>query len=210
PLQAMLGHPVGRRELLCAALTVSGLAVFLVVQPPVESRDPQDITEWLPGLALIIVVALTALIIAFTARGRARPLGLGAAAGSMFSLSAALVKTWGEIISMHGLPALFSSWEFWTALSTGFLGVLLSQAAFQAGPLGGPLAMMMVIDPMLGVSIGTIVFDESFAQGLNAAIQLTGLVLTLAGVWLLASGERRSPPPAPAAAPAAPARRGKS
>jgi hypothetical protein len=193
PLQAVLGHPVGRRALLAAALTVSGLAVFLVVQPPVESRDPQSITEWLPGLVLVFTVALVALIIAFTRRGRARSLAFGAAAGSAFSLSAALVKTWGEILGAGGLPALFSSWEFWTALGAGLVGTLLSQAAFQAGPLGGPLAMMMVIDPVIGVSIGTIVFEESFAEGLSAAVQVTGLVLTLAGVWLLATGEQRAP-----------------
>jgi hypothetical protein len=70
------------------------------------------------------------------------------------------------------------------------VGALLSQAAFQSGPLGGPLAAMMVIDPVIGVSIGTIVFGESFAEGLFAVIQVSGLILTLAGVWLLATGEQ--------------------
>jgi Co/Zn/Cd efflux system component len=51
---------------------------------------------------------------------------------------------------------------------------------------------MMVIDPVIGVSIGTIVFDESFAQGLLAVVQVSGLVLTLAGVWLLATDEQHS------------------
>jgi hypothetical protein len=192
PVQAMLGHPVRRRALLAAALTVAGLAVFLVGQPTVESRDPQDITEWWPGLVLVTAVALTTLITALIGRGRARALGLGAAAGSMFALSAALVKTWGEILGAGGLPALSASWELWTALSAGLVGALLSQAAFQSGPLGGPLAAMMVIDPVIGVSIGTIVFDESFAQGLLAVVQVSGLVLTLAGVWLLATDEQHS------------------
>lgn len=193
PVQAMLGHPVGGRALLAAALTVTGLAVFLIVQPTVESRDPQSISEWEPGLVLVTVVALTALTVALTRQDRARSLGLGAAAGSMFALSAALVKTWGEILGGGGLPALFVSWELWTALSAGLVGTLLSQAAFQSGPLGGPLAAMMVIDPVIGVSIGTIVFGESFAEGLFAVIQVSGLVLTLAGVWLLATGEHYAP-----------------
>jgi hypothetical protein len=172
---------------------VGGLAVFLAVQPTVESRDPQSITEWLPGLILVAVVAGVALSVALTNQDRVRSLGLGAAAGSVFALSAALVKTWGEILGDGGLAALATSWELWTALSAGLVGALLSQAAFQSGPLGGPLAAMMVVDPVIGVSVGAIVFGESFATGVLAVAQATGLAITLAGVWLLATGERRDP-----------------
>ncbi|MDQ3824603.1 MAG: DMT family transporter [Actinomycetota bacterium] len=193
PMQALLGLPVRKRALLAAALTVGGLAVFLVVQPTVESRDPQSITEWLPGLILVALVACAALVVALTRQGRARSLGLGAAAGSMFALSAALVKTWGEILGGGGLPALISSWELWTALSAGLVGALLSQAAFQSGPLGGPLAAQMVVDPVIGVSLGGIVFGESFATGVLAVAQAAGFAITLAGVWLLATGEQRDP-----------------
>jgi len=193
PMQALLGLPVRKRALLAAALTVGGLGVFLVVQPTVESRDPQSITEWLPGLVLVSVVACTALVVALGRQDRARSLGLGAAAGSVFALSAALVKTWGEILGAGGLPALVTSWELWTALSAGLVGALLSQAAFQCGPLGGPLAAMMVVDPVIGVSLGGIVFGESFATGVLAVAQAAGLAITLAGVWLLATGEQRDP-----------------
>jgi hypothetical protein len=193
PMQALLGLPVRKRALLAAALTVGGLAAFLVVQPTVESRDPQSITEWLPGLILVTLVACAALIVALSRQDRARSLGLGAAAGSVFALSAALVKTWGEILDAGGLPALATSWELWTALSAGLVGALLSQAAFQCGPLGGPLAAMMVVDPVIGVSLGGIVFGESFATGVLAVAQAAGLAITLAGVWLLATGEQRGP-----------------
>jgi hypothetical protein len=203
PMQALLGLPVRKRALLAAALTVGGLAIFLVVQPTVESRDPQSITEWLPGLVLATLAACAALVVALTRQGRARALGLGAAAGSVFALSAALVKTWGEILGDGGLAALVTSWELWTALSAGLVGALLSQAAFQSGPLGGPLAAMMVVDPVIGVSLGGIVFGESFATGVLAVAQAAGLVITLAGVWLLATGEQRGPSTdrAPAHAP---------
>lgn len=194
PLQAVLGHQVSRRALLAAALTVAGLAVFLVIQPTVESKDPDSFTDWLPGLLPVAIVALAALAAALTQRGRARALGLGVAAGTVFALSAALVKTWGEILDGGGLPALASSWELWTALGCGLVGALLSQAAFQSGPLGGPLAAMMVIDPVIAVSLGGIVFGESFSTGPMALAQAAGLALTLIGVWLLATGERGRAP----------------
>jgi hypothetical protein len=191
PLQALLGRAVSRRSLLGATLTVAGLAIFLAVQPTVQSRDPHSVKDWLPGLVLIAVVALTALSAAVAGSGRVKSLGLGAAAGAMFALSAALVKTWGEILGHGGLPALVTSWELWMALGCGLVGALLSQAAFQSGPLGIPLAAMMVIDPVLGVSLGGIVFGEAFSTGLLAVVQSAGLALTLVGVWLLAAGERR-------------------
>lgn len=190
PLQAVLGRPVSRRSLLAATLTVAGLAVFLAVQPTVESRDPERFTDWLPGLALVVMVALAALGVSLAWRGRGRSLGLGAAAGTMFALSAALVKTWGDILDDGGIPALATSWELWTALGCGLVGALLSQAAFQSGPLGGSLAAMMVVDPIVGVSLGSIIFGEAFSTGLMAVVQAAGLALTLTGVWLLATGER--------------------
>ena len=193
PLQVVFGRRVSRRALLAAVLTISGLAVFLAIQPTVESRDPQSIRDWLPGLLLVAVVAVVALSVAFTRRGRGRALGLGATAGTVFALSAALVKTWGAILGDGGLLALATSWELWTALACGGLGALLSQAAFQSGPLGGPLAAMMVIDPVIGVSLGGIVFGESFAAGPLALAQAAGLVVTLAGVWLLATEEQPVP-----------------
>jgi hypothetical protein len=191
PLQAALGHPVSRRALLAATLTVAGLGTFLAVQPTMESRDPQSIRDWLPGLILVAIVAIAALSVTLARSDRPRALALGAAAGTVFSLSAALVKTWGDILADGGLGGLATSWELWTALGCGLLGALLSQAAFQSGPLGGPLAAMMVIDPVVGVSLGAIVFGESFSTGPLAAVQAAGLALTLAGVWLLAGGERR-------------------
>jgi hypothetical protein len=192
PLQVIFGRPVNRKMLLAAILTVAGLAVFLAAQPALESRAPENITEWLTGLMLIAVVAAGALSIALVRRGRARSLGLGTTAGCCFALSAALVKTWGGILRTGGLPALATSWELWTALGCGLMGVLLTQAAFQSGPLGGPLAAMMVIDPLIGVSLGALVFSESFATGPLAVVQAAGLAVTLIGVWLLATGEQRS------------------
>jgi len=98
----------------------------------------------------------------FTTSGPATPFASTIASRSdPGPLSAALVKTWGEILDAGGLPALATSWELWTALSAGLVGALLSQAAFQCGPLGGPLAAMMVVDPVIGVSLGGIVFGES-------------------------------------------------
>ncbi|MGH3602019.1 MAG: hypothetical protein ACRDQH_17370, partial [Pseudonocardiaceae bacterium] len=91
PLQALLGLTVPRRAVLAAGLTVTGLAVFLMIQPEVESRDPQSVLGWLPGLVLVTIMAAIALSVALSRQGRIRAVALGAAAGTVFALSAALV-----------------------------------------------------------------------------------------------------------------------
>ncbi|MGH3794822.1 MAG: DMT family transporter [Pseudonocardiaceae bacterium] len=192
PLQAFLGRPPSRRSLLAAVLIVLGLAVFLAVRPAAVAVGPHTFHDWVPALVLVGAVALVAAGVALTRHGRVRAFGLGAAAGALFALSAALVKTWGSLLAAGGLTGLAVSWQLWAALGCGLLGALLSQAAFQAGSLGLPLAAMMVTDPVVGVSLGVAVYGEPFSTGPLAVVQAAGLALTLAGVWLLATAESRT------------------
>jgi multidrug transporter EmrE-like cation transporter len=104
--------------------------------------------------------------------------------------SAALGKAWGAVLGADGLVGLAGSWQLWAALACGAGGTLLSQAAFQAGPLGGSLGAMMAIDPVVGVGLGMVVFGEPFATEDTAPVRLVGLALTLVGVWLLAMVQR--------------------
>lgn len=185
-LQMLLGQPIPRRSLLGAVLTVGGLAVFLALRPATEPARSLPPAAWWPGL---LVAALAAVMLAFALvrRGRQRALGLGAAAGICFALSAAVVKTWGPLLEAGGVGALAVSWQCWTALGCGLVGALVSQAAFQAGALGPPLAAMMVVDPLVGVSLGVAVYGEAFSTGALAVLQISGLTLTLVGIGLLAS-----------------------
>jgi hypothetical protein len=48
----------------------------------------------------------------------------------------------------------------------------------------------MVADPVVGVSLGIIVFHEPLAAGPLVILQGAGLLLTLVGVWRLATTER--------------------
>jgi hypothetical protein len=191
PLQILLGRSVSRASLLAAVLIVTGLAVFLAVRPMSEPAGPQSFRSWVPALVLVAMVAMATIAIALMGRGRVRAAGLGAATGALFALAAALVKTWGTLLGAGGLIGLAMSWQLWAALGCGLLGALLSQAAFQAGSLGLPLAAMMVTDPVVGIGLGIAMYGEPFSTGFLAVVQTAGLALTLAGVWLLATAERR-------------------
>lgn len=65
----------------------------------------------------------------------------------------------------------------------GTAGLLLSQLAFQAGPLTASLPAMSTVDPLLSVAIGVLVYDEHVRRGpLSGALLLALLLLLTASV----------------------------
>jgi drug/metabolite transporter (DMT)-like permease len=189
-LQRLSGRRVSRSSLLAAGLVVIGLAVFLAVTPSGSAGGPVVLSTWAPGLLLAGVVLAVVGLAGLLGSGTVRCVCFGASAGVLMATSAALGKAWGAVLHSGGLVALAGSWQLWAALACGALGTLLSQAAFQAGPLGGSLAAMMAIDPVIGVGLGVVVFGEPFATSSTAALRVLGLAVTLVGVILLATAQR--------------------
>ncbi|HZZ45953.1 MAG TPA: DMT family transporter [Pseudonocardia sp.] len=191
-LQRILGRRIGKPSWLAAGLVVLGLSIFLAVTPPSPAGAPVAMAAWAPGLLLSATVVAIGLGAALLTGGTVRCVCFGASAGVLMATSAALGKAWGTMLQTGGLVGLLNSWQLWAALACGAGGMMLSQAAFQAGPLGGSLAAMMAIDPVIGVALGVIVFVEPFATPGTAALRVLGLGLTIGGVWLLASAQRPS------------------
>jgi hypothetical protein len=189
-LQRLAGRRVSQHAMLAAGLVVVGLALFLAEMPPDQPAAPVDAEGWTPGLALAGLVLAGVLAGGLLLRGAARCACLGASAGVLMATSAALAKAWGAVLGAHGIVGLATSWQLWAALACGAGGTMLSQAAFQAGPLGGSLAAMMAIDPVIGVGLGVVVYGEPFATPHTAGARCLGLALTLIGVWLLAMAQR--------------------
>ena len=195
-LQRLSGRRVSRSSLLASGLVVVGLAAFLVVTPSFAAAGPVTLSAWAPGLLLAGAVLAAVAFAGLLGSGTVRCVCFGASAGVLMATSAALGKAWGAVLHSGGLVALAGSWQLWAALACGALGTLLSQAAFQAGPLGGSLAAMMAIDPVIGVGLGVVVFGEPFATSSTAALRVLGLAVTLVGVILLATAQRAAQSPA--------------
>jgi len=189
-MQRIAGRRVSHRALLSASLVVVGLVVFLVEMPEQGVTTSADVEQWIPGLLLAGAVLASTLSAGLRGLGSARSVFLGASAGTVLATSAALGKAWGAVLRANGLFVLLGSWQLWAALACGLAGALLSQAAFQAGPLGGSLAAMMAIDPVIGVGLGIVVFDEPFATEATVIARCLGLLLTVVGVGLLAWTQR--------------------
>ncbi len=178
--------PDGARS--ASALVIVGLAVFLVGTP-----EPGSELHGYPlaGGLFAGAVLIAALVAGLRRAGGVRAIAFGAAAGTLMATSAATGKAWGTILRTEGWPELLSSWQLWVGLALGLGGLLVSQAAFQAGPLAGPLASMMAVDPVIGVVLGVVMFGEPLDTGFGMVRQVAGLTLAVVGVVLLARVQGR-------------------
>jgi drug/metabolite transporter (DMT)-like permease len=191
-LQRLHGRHVPRPALVASGFVVAGLVIFLAAQPERAPGGAADTRSWLPGLCLAGALLAATLGAGLCARGGARGVFLGAAAGVLMATSAAIGKAWGAVLVNEGVSALLAGWQLWAAVGCGLAGALLSQGAFQAGPLGGTLAAMMAIDPVIGVALGMVVYHEPFADGDGVPARVLGLAIALSGVVALARGQRET------------------
>jgi drug/metabolite transporter (DMT)-like permease len=107
---------------------------------------------------------------------------LAAAAGVVFGLTAAVTASFTTSLRADGLRSLLAHWQPWALVVLGLTGILLSTAAFQAGALAASLPVIDTVEPVSGVIIGAVLFDERLAT--SAA----GLVAQLGAATVAATG----------------------
>ncbi|PZS39514.1 MAG: hypothetical protein DLM62_07890 [Pseudonocardiales bacterium] len=163
PLQRRLRHErIHRSELGWALALVTGLAGFLLVAT-VGVPATHATADRGPAIAagLLALGAATGCVVLARARpGTTAAAALGTATGIAFAGIAALIKSCTILLS-HGLLALVSGWQLYALLGAGVVGLLLNQLSFQAGPLSASLPAITVIDPLVAVVIGVVVYDEN-------------------------------------------------
>jgi hypothetical protein len=165
-----------------ASAVVVGLAAFLLAARPSAGAATA------PGGG-IAVVAGGALLLAGAAalwtgppRRRHRSLVRGVAAGICFGVTGLLLKQlWG--VSLPSWSAAGTAAELGAVAVTG---IVLSQAAFAAGPLVASLPVTTVLEPAIGVLLAGPLFGETLLSGSAARLgQLAGAVLLGAGLVVL-------------------------
>ncbi|MFJ2828296.1 hypothetical protein ACIPC1_11930 [Streptomyces sp. NPDC087263] len=152
------------------ALTLVGLTALLTATASGNAPDKTlHATE-------VLVVALTAAtvvaVLVRLASGRFAPGGLAFAAAS--GIASGVGSTLAQKLAVG--PALSWSVAVVTVLTAAFAaaGLLLSQKAYRSG-LGGPLALLTLVNPVTASLIGIILLGEGFQYG------ATGTLLALAG-----------------------------
>lgn len=189
-------EPVRGIEVVWAALLVTGLVGFLLVGTagvPTGS-EPADRG---PAVAAAVLVALAAATLLLTARrtgGSTAAALLGVATGVLFAVTASLIKVCTGLLA-RGPLVLLGSWQLYVLIVVGSTGILLTQLAYQAGPLSASLPAITVVDPLVAVLIGVAVFDDHLRHSVGAVVGevLFLAVLAVAGIAL---GQLERPAPA--------------
>jgi drug/metabolite transporter (DMT)-like permease len=190
PLGARLsGQRVGRRESAAAAVVVAALAGFLAIANPSGGRSEVSISAW-----VVAGVACTAVCGPLSLLGRNGPAPrraalLGAAAGILFALSAALSKS--VVDELHlGVVHVITSWEPYALGAVGYVSMTLNQLALNTRALAPTIASSTTLDPIVSVALGLALFDEHLhASVLQAAGGFVALAVALLGVAVLARAE---------------------
>ena len=190
PLGARLSDQrVGRREAAAAALVVVALVGFLVIAKPSGGRSEVSLSKWfVAGIACAAVCAPLWLLGRYGPAPRRAAL-LGAAAGVLFALSAALTKS--VVDELHlGVVHVIASWEPYALAGVGYVSMTLNQLALNTRALAATIASSTTLDPIVSVGLGLALFDEHLrASGLQAAGAFVALTAALLGVAVLARAE---------------------
>jgi drug/metabolite transporter (DMT)-like permease len=192
PLGAKLGgRRVVRRDMVAALAVTAGLAIFLVVADPSGGREDATAAAWIVSFAVAAVVC-AALTLAARCRPPERRAGLvGAAAGILFGLTAALTKATVERLD-DGLLEVLTDWHLYALLVVGYAATSLAQTAFQTGVLAPAVATQMCLNPIASLLLGIFAFDETVHEdpaGLVAA--LVGFAVMIVGIVRLAAAEQK-------------------
>lgn len=187
PLLAyMRRQRVRRRQLVGAFLVAAGVAAFLVISPPTSGLVAPPIRSWLLPAGVVAAAVVIASGLAMRGKGNTRTTLLAVAAGADFALLDALSKSFVGLIRRDGLALTVLRWEPYALLCVGIVGLVLSQSAFQSGPLAVSLPVIDTLEPTGAVVIGALVFEEHVAASpALLAVQLCGAAAALLGIFIL-------------------------
>ncbi|MGW0188259.1 DMT family transporter [Streptomyces sp. NPDC003362] len=189
PLSARLHRMrLGRREWLGTAAVAVGLAVALTSARPQGGRPAAaSVQQWLLLLGATAAVVCAALAAARRLTGPWRASATALAAGVVMGTQSVLLAATVDRLR-HGLGAALTAWQTYALVVASLCGLLLIQTAFQQGPLAASMTVLDATEPVVAVTVGTVVFGETITTGWPVgAVTVTALLLVCAGIASLDS-----------------------
>jgi drug/metabolite transporter (DMT)-like permease len=178
---ALLAHRrVDRLVVLGSLGCVAGLSAFLVLARPTGATTQRAENAWalLPLAIALGVIVLGCLAVAARFSGAVHVAALAAATGVLYGLTAGLMKVVTGQFRAGGFVEPFQHPVLYVVCAVGPMGFLLSQNTFQQGTLIAPaLAIITIVDPLVGVAIGVSWLGE---QMNNSPAVLTGQAISVA------------------------------
>jgi drug/metabolite transporter (DMT)-like permease len=195
PLGAWLtDQRVGWRDVVAALALLAGLGAFIVVAAPAGGHDSAPLDAWLIAAAACGGPCLALTLLAPRAPGPRRAALLGAAAGILFALSAALTKTVVSELD-NGLATLITTWPLYGLIAVGYVSMTLNQMSLDANALAATMATSTALDPIASVVLGLALFKESIsASPLEVLVILLSLGVVVGAMIVLARDQAESTP----------------
>lgn len=190
PFGAWFSHQhVGRREVAAAALVVAALVGFLAAANPSGGHSEAPLGGWVVAGLVCAAVCLPLSLLSRRGPASRRAALLGAAAGILFAVSAALTKS--VVDELHlGLVHVITSWEPYALAAVGYISMTLNQLALNTRALAPTIAASTALDPIASVALGLTLFGEHLhAGGLQTIIAFVALAAALLGMVVLARAE---------------------
>lgn len=183
--------PAKWREWGGAVAICVGLSFLLLAASPHGGQVQFNGSDWLiTALSIGVFVIASAVLVRRIPMAAWRAAIAGVAAGANFALTAAFTKLAVNKLQL-GIPTLMSSWEVYALIASGICALLVMQSAYGAGPLAISTPAMQIVDPLLSVVIGILLFNDfvDFSSGAIAAEIVSGLVM-VGGIIALGSSKR--------------------
>ena len=175
------------REWAGIFLVLAGVSVFLVMASPESGISQPSLLEWLLVLVPVASVLCLVVVVAAAKHGPSRATLLGVAAGLAFALLAILTKSAAHQLA-HGVGTAFASWQIYALIALGISALVLSQSAYQAGPLPLSMPSIALVEPVVAVVVGDTLFHEQAnLAGGALALEALAALAALAGLLLLAT-----------------------
>lgn len=180
---------------IVAALVVAGaLAAFLIIAAPGGGRQEAPVRDWLVAGAVCAAVCTPLALLARSGSPPRRAALLGAGAGVLFALSAALIKAVVDELAL-GVLHVVTTWELYALIAVGYVSMTLNQLALNTGALAAALATSTALDPIGSVVLGLTLFRESLPAGAPVVVALLlALALMLVALVKLAGTESHLAP----------------
>jgi drug/metabolite transporter (DMT)-like permease len=171
---------------IAAIALLAGLGAFIVVADPAGGHDGAGLGAWLIAAAACGGPCVALTLLAPREPGSRRAALLGAAAGILFALSAALTKTVVSELD-NGLLTIVTTWPLYGLIAVGYVSMTLNQMSLDAGALAATMATSTALDPIASVVLGLTLFRESMSAGpIEMLVILAALVVVVGAMIVLA------------------------
>jgi len=143
------------------------------------------------AIGLVVALLVTRLANQIPRRGVAA-FALGMTAGSLFGITACLMKVAGRAVVDHGVPGALLTWSPWVLLGCAVFAMSLNQRAYQLSRLSHSMPILNVTSVLLSILLGAALFGEQLPTTAPAlAVQAVGLAGIMWGLFRIADGPSR-------------------